>query len=398
LNGGTGNDSLIGGEGNDTLISGPGIDTLLGGLGNDTYIIENSTVFIAENPNEGIDTVYASVDYNLGADLENLVLTGSNAINGLGNSLNNLIIGNDNNNVLNGGVGNDTLQGGAGNDTYRIGWDIGDSVIADFGDDAQKVGHLIKQWTKYVNANLNTGHDVISDSSGSDTLDFSGRISGLNVNLNQTSVQFQSHSGQYANSIQWNSGSIENVSGSLGNDIITGNAADNVLSGGFGDDYLHGSSGNDTLLGGLGKDTLLGGLGNDLLSGGTGGDIYRFGKGDGMDIVYDNTAMNGSPDTLQLNSTISREEIAIFMDNGNLEIGYLGSATDKITIQNQNTTAGAIERIQLSNGNYMTDADINQVISQMSAYAANQGISLTSLNDVKNNQELMAMINAAWHA
>ncbi|MEH2281812.1 MAG: hypothetical protein V7K90_10875 [Nostoc sp.] len=50
------------------------------------------------------------------AYLENLILTGTSAINGTGNSLNNTITGNSANNQLNGGAGNDILVGGAGND------------------------------------------------------------------------------------------------------------------------------------------------------------------------------------------------------------------------------------------------------------------------------------------
>ena len=57
--------------------------------------------------------------YTLSASLENLTLTGAAAINGTGNTLNNVITGNSGNNILSGGVGADTLTGGAGSDTYR---------------------------------------------------------------------------------------------------------------------------------------------------------------------------------------------------------------------------------------------------------------------------------------
>ena len=62
----------------------------------------------------------ASLNYTLGANVENLELTGS-ALNGTGNTLANILTGTSGNNVLTGGVGNDTLIGGDGIDTVTGG-------------------------------------------------------------------------------------------------------------------------------------------------------------------------------------------------------------------------------------------------------------------------------------
>lgn len=53
--------------------------------------------------------------------LENLTLTGTNAIDGTGNALGNVLTGNAAANLLLGNAGNDTLIGGGGNDTLNGG-------------------------------------------------------------------------------------------------------------------------------------------------------------------------------------------------------------------------------------------------------------------------------------
>ena len=64
----------------------------------------------------GVDSVSSSVTYGLGPQLENLTLTGTEAITGLGNELANVIFGNAAANPLMGNHGDDTLAGGAGDD------------------------------------------------------------------------------------------------------------------------------------------------------------------------------------------------------------------------------------------------------------------------------------------
>ncbi|MEA5476765.1 calcium-binding protein [Pseudanabaena galeata UHCC 0370] len=115
---GAGNDVINGDAGNDILDGGVGNDKLTGGTGNDTYIVDSigDNVFETSTLITEIDTVEASITYTLGVNLENLTLTGSGAIDGTGNSLNNILIGNSRNNTLNGGAGNDTLIGGGGSD------------------------------------------------------------------------------------------------------------------------------------------------------------------------------------------------------------------------------------------------------------------------------------------
>ena len=65
--------------------------------------------------------INSSVSYTLGSLDDNLTLTGTANVNGVGNRLNNVITGNSGNNILDGGAGNDTLEGGAGNDIFVFG-------------------------------------------------------------------------------------------------------------------------------------------------------------------------------------------------------------------------------------------------------------------------------------
>jgi Ca2+-binding RTX toxin-like protein len=116
-----GNDTLIGGAGNDVLNGGTGADTMSGGIGNDSYYVDNVGDAVTENAAEGTDAVFSTISYTLGAEVEKLTLSGSSAISGTGNALNNVITGNSAGNVLLGGDGNDKIDGAAGDDSITGG-------------------------------------------------------------------------------------------------------------------------------------------------------------------------------------------------------------------------------------------------------------------------------------
>ncbi len=63
---------------------------------------------------------------------------------------------------------------------------------------------------------------------------------------------------------------------------------------------------------------------------------------------------------------------------------------------NQNADS-AIEKVQIGNY-YISNTAINQLVQDMTAYAAENGISLNYVEDVKNSAELMNLVNAAWSA
>src|SRR5690606_29956621 len=131
-------DILNGMAGNDILNGGLGNDTMAGGAGDDRYGVIGLDV-VTELAGEGIDSVYTTnSSWTLGANLENLVYSGTGAFSGTGNALANTMIGGAGNDTLNGMAGNDTLIGGLGNDIFQFGAGFGQDRILDF--DANPVG------------------------------------------------------------------------------------------------------------------------------------------------------------------------------------------------------------------------------------------------------------------
>lgn len=120
-----GDDTLNGGNGDDVLDGGPGADRLIGGAGNDLYYVDSATDRVVEAGDGGFDSVVATADYRLSAQVEQLQLWGDVAITGYGNAQDNLIFGNaagdtlfglDGADYIVGGTGADTLNGGTGAD------------------------------------------------------------------------------------------------------------------------------------------------------------------------------------------------------------------------------------------------------------------------------------------
>jgi Ca2+-binding RTX toxin-like protein len=133
LDGGAGNDTINGGAGNDTLIGGAGNDRMLGGTGNDDYLVDDAGDVVVEALSSGTDKIFASINYTLGANLENLELTGGANLNATGNGFANVLTGNSGDNTLSGLGGNDTLDGGGGADVL-LGGDGNDTLVWDIID------------------------------------------------------------------------------------------------------------------------------------------------------------------------------------------------------------------------------------------------------------------------
>jgi Ca2+-binding RTX toxin-like protein len=134
-----------------------------GFLGDDTLITDDSTVTLAENANQGYDTVKSTVHYALSDNVERLMLIGTKNANGSGNDGNNDLFGNigknqlsgeDGTDTLDGGKGDDRLTGGTGKDTFVFKTGYGHDTIADFSHaDRDKVD--LRDW-----GSIDNFHDV----------------------------------------------------------------------------------------------------------------------------------------------------------------------------------------------------------------------------------------------
>ncbi|MGZ8189610.1 MAG: DUF4347 domain-containing protein [Methylococcaceae bacterium] len=303
LQGYAGNDSLFGGDGNDLLEAGndddqldggKNNDSMIGGSGNDIYFVDSTGDTITETSilATEIDTVNSAISYTLGINLENLTLTGTLALKGTGNSLNNVLTGNIAANTLDGDLGADTLIGGLGNDTYIID-NAGDTIIETstitteidrvnstisylLGDNVE---YLTLTGTAEIDGTGNTLNNTLTGNSGANTLNGGNgadrMIGGLgndtyivdntSDSVNETSTlttEIDLVNSEVSHTLRINVENLNltgtaaiNGTGNTLDNVLTGNTAANILNGSAGNDILNGLEGADILIGGLGKDS-----------------------------------------------------------------------------------------------------------------------------------------------
>ncbi len=238
-----------------------------------------------------IDTVVSSASYSLKADEYDLALSGTLAINGIGNALDNNVIGNSGKNALLGLGGDDSLSGGEGRD-YLSGGEGNDSLDGGVGVDLLMGG---SGDDIYV---IDSFRDVIIERSGWDTI--------KTQNLNEINLQ------RYRG--------IE--------------AAEYT---GVGAATLIGSHSNNSLIGGTGSDTLTGKFGNDTLSGAGGSDKFVFNSKLDAQFNFDQiTDFTSGLDKLVLDKTIFTRINSAVLD-GNLITGTNAQDSDDYLIYDSNT-------------------------------------------------------------
>ena len=404
LRGGDGNDIILGNDRFDWLQGNAGDDLLVGGDANDRLY-----------GNEGNDNLYgdAGNDYLDGGEGNDALIGGAGRDRLYGDVGNDYLAGGSGNDRLDGDKGDDTLIGGAGDD-YLEGYYGSDTYLFNQGD-----GHdTIDEWSK-------------KGSSDSDTLKFGAGITQDDVTIKrerydaifeldaENSVRvkdwFDDDNRSVIEQIQFTDGTqllasevndLAIVEGDNRNnrlrgldkldDNLFGLGGNDRLYGYEGDDFLSGGSGKDRLYGDQGADTLVGGEGNDYLEGYYGSDTYEFAKGDGHDTI-DEWAKKGSSDvdTIKFADGISQNDITFTMKHDDLFIQY--GNDDLIRVKDADDTRGQIEKVELSNGLYVTNDDINLIIQQINAYGVEKGMDHISNSDIQNNPDLMNIVSSAWH-
>ena len=176
--------TLSGFDGNDILDGSAGLDTLIGGKGNDIYRLSNDGDVITElsGTAEGSDTIEIQDTFSLSLlslknNVENLMLTGINSVDGTGNSTANIITGNSAINTLTGLAGNDTLKGGEGADTLigGLGADTLDLTESALSKD------LVKIAAGDSPASITEADKVIKFSLSYDALDLATTVIAANI-------------------------------------------------------------------------------------------------------------------------------------------------------------------------------------------------------------------------
>jgi Ca2+-binding RTX toxin-like protein len=362
LDGGDGNDTIISGSflsgdiGSNKIKGGAGDDEILlcsmdnnevdGGKGNDTI----SAYYLS---NFGAITEGVVVDLNEGTIMsDSLESTFENIENVDGSEFDDHIIGDSGNNVFNGYGGTDLLEGGLGDDAYEFydgtntiretgGYDVIDISYANYADVApylsidivgfdmkitvdnsmsytieqqfvgQDVGQveelkfmdtslsLLNFTSWYADANQGlpitvAGTEVAEPFIGTeglvDTVDYSSSTAGITVDLAGTGSGGTAEGDAYF--------SIENIVGSIYDDILTGN-----------DDI-------NELIAGAGNDILNGGAGDDILSGGAGDDTYVFDIGGGLNTIMETSGF----DIIELGLGLVFDDLTFVQDGDDLII------------------------------------------------------------------------------
>lgn len=312
ISAGNGSDDIYGGDGNDIILGlVGGAKTVDGGAGNDLVVVDSTGDDIVSG-GDGFDTIsfedafgFSNSQIDLSQQTANInstsyVFSGFEGV--IGSYGDDTITGTVDSDVLDGGTGfeqflagNDTLSGGAGDDKYVFGTPF-------------EVRLPPNQTPPANNLTVLVGDDVVSDSEGNDTIEFTEYVtlSSLTFTQSDDDLVITFDEGSVTILDHFANGEIENLLLSNGNQLELQNY----------NSWLIGTEASETLIGGSGNDVLGGGIGDDTLNGGAGDDTYLFNVGDGTNTITDNSGF----DVISLGSGLSLSDITFNQVGNDLDI------------------------------------------------------------------------------
>jgi Ca2+-binding RTX toxin-like protein len=223
VQGGDGDDTIITGEGNEYLNGGRGFDNLNGDDGKDYVSYGDAPKGVVVN----LDTGRTTQD---GYDAQDIL---RNIENIEGSRFNDRITGNDDDNVIDGGAGNDTMFGLDGDDVFLSG----------------------------------AGADIMDGGNDTDTITFIGSRDHVYINLSSQRVAVFSEFDSLPFSLAANAGygaeadgdrffNMENVQGSIFDDVLVASEFGGTIDGFQGNDFIIAGAGEDDLVASSGVDWL----------------------------------------------------------------------------------------------------------------------------------------------
>jgi Ca2+-binding RTX toxin-like protein len=445
ISGGAGNDSITGDAGadvitgdagNDTILGGAGIDNLSGGEGNDTFSVTtaahftnlasaevvtggagndnlsfaetNTAITVSATDLVGInsietitlnggtgagtvtltDAVYTANGATTIAVVDGLLTGGALNVNASALTAANGVVttGNTSTTV------NDSLVGGAGADTFKFstttGLEATDTVTGGAGTDTIELSAVAAAVTGVLTATTGVERVVSTGTAGDVTItvgaDAAIAAAGT-LTVDASSVTNGAFKLTYNGSAVTTATKIQNVTGTVGDDVIAG---------GSGNDIIVGGEGNDSITGGVGIDNLSGGAGNDIfavttlgagfvglttaeaVSGGAGNDTLQFAAGAVVIAASDLVSVSGI-ETIEIQNTTETASLtltdAFYTTNGattlavNSSTASTGvltlaastlSAANSVQLNMSATTNNAAHVINLGAGNDTVTADL----------------------------------------
>ncbi|MBT3581765.1 cadherin-like domain-containing protein, partial [bacterium] len=337
---------------------------------------------------------YVTETLNLDVLIDNITYDTSNSATFNGTS------GNDN---LLGGLGNDILKGKGGDDTYIFRRGDGKDTI----DNYQKKW----KWQSYEDDKIRFAQGISAQD-----LDFVKSGKNLIIYLNQDNASTSDKitvKNWFKGTSFWQKVILKKESRKLASiDFVDGSSLsksdiesarlykrgtnrDNTLNGSSKANRISGMGGDDRINSGKGNDIVNGGRGNDYIYDTSGNDTFMFHDGDGVDTIDNRGKTSHRNDKVQFGRNVDMNDIYFYFNSNDLYINY--GDDDRIRIKNQKWSSRKIEKVELDNGYYVTDNDINRIIQDMSAFATDQGIDLTNRDEVRANSELMNVVTSSWH-